>query len=86
MVYTHPIGFYGHGPGQIIGQTSDQKFVLDMDEFPIHNNTCYALELFVRQYVKMLDMTILYGQEIDILFKNNHVVFFSGRQENLHII
>jgi len=86
MVYTHPIGFYGHGPGPTIGQFSNQTFVSGMGEYPLHNNTCYALELCVRQYVKTLDMTILYGQEIDILFKNNHVVFFSGRQEKLHII
>lgn len=86
MVYSHPIGFYGHGPGPTIGQFSNQKFVSGMGEFPLHNNTCYALELCVRQYVKTLDMTILYGQEIDILFKDNKVIFFSGRQDKLHII
>ncbi len=83
-LFTHPIGFYGHGPGPIIGQFSNQIHVKGLGDYPLHNHTCYALELCIRQYVPSLDMHILYGQEIDIYF-NKSVYFFSARQETLHV-
>lgn len=87
MIYTHPIGNYGHGPGPTIGSFANQVHVEGLGEYPLHENTFYALELCVRQEVPSLDnMTILYGQEIDILFKDNKTHYIAGRQDNLHII
>jgi len=86
IVFTHPIGFYGHGPGPTIGLFSNQTFVENSGEFKLHNGTCFALELCVRQFVPVLETTILYGQEIDIIFKDGIVTYFSGRQDKLHII
>lgn len=83
-LYTHPIGFYGHGPGPIIGQFSNQDHVTGMGNYKLHSRTCYALELCVKQYIKELDMDILYGQEIDIYF-NHTAHYFAGRQESLHV-
>ncbi len=83
-LYTHPIGFYGHGPGPIIGQFSNQDYIVGMGNYQLHSRTCYALELCVKQHIKELNMDILYGQEIDIYF-NQTAHYFAGRQEKLHV-
>lgn len=87
MIYSHPIGIFGHGPGPVIGSFGNQKFVEGAGERRLHNSTCYAMELNVREAVPSWDgLEIMYGQEIDILFKDGTVDFFAGRQEELHII
>ena len=87
MIYSHPIGIFGHGPGPVMGSFGNQKFVETSGERLLHDSTCYAMELNVREQVPSWDnLEIMYGQEIDILFKDGKVDFFSGRQEQLHII
>ena len=87
MIYSHPIGIYGHGPGPTIGSFGNQKFIPVAGERLVHDSTCYAMELNVMEKVPAWDnMTIMYGQEIDILFKDGKVHYFSGRQEALHFI
>jgi Xaa-Pro aminopeptidase len=87
MIYSHPIGIFGHGPGPVIGSFGNQKFVESSGERLLHDSTCYAMELNVREQVPSWDnLEIMYGQEIDILFKDGKVDFFAGRQEQLHII
>jgi Xaa-Pro aminopeptidase len=87
MIYSHPIGIYGPGPGPTIGSFGNQNFVPGSGERLVHDSTCYAMELNVMEPVSVWDnMIIMYGQEIDILFKDGTVHFYSGRQEALHII
>ena len=45
MLYTHPIGFYGHGAGPTIGLWDNQGFVAGAGEIKLYDNTCHALEL-----------------------------------------
>ena len=47
MLYTHPIGVYGHGAGPIIGLYGDQGFVPGRGELALYDDTCHALELNV---------------------------------------
>jgi Xaa-Pro aminopeptidase len=87
MIYSHPIGLYGHGPGPTIGSFGNQQFVAGSGERHVHDSTCYAMELNVMEEVPSWDgLRIMYGQEIVILFKDGKVRFFAGRQEQLHII
>lgn len=87
MIYSHPIGIYGHGPGPTIGSFGNQRFVAGSGERIIHDSTCYAMELNVMERVPSWDdMQIMYGQEIDILFKDGKVEFFAGRQEKMRLI
>ncbi|NLE15489.1 MAG: aminopeptidase P family protein [Spirochaetales bacterium] len=87
MIYSHPIGFFGHGPGPTIGSFGNQVFVPGSGERILHDATCYAMELNVMEEVPSWDhMTIMYGQEIDILFVDSEVKFYAGRQEQLTII
>ncbi len=87
MIYSHPIGIYGHGPGPTIGSFGNQQFVEGLGEYTLHDATCYAMELNVRERVPSWDdLEIMYGQEIDICFISGRAEFFAGRQEHLHII
>ncbi len=47
IVYTHPVGPYGHGSGTMIGMTEKQEFVPGTGEHPLHVNTVYAMEFSV---------------------------------------
>lgn len=51
MLYTHPIGFYGHGAGPLIGLYNNQGFVPGAGELKLNHDTCYALELNITQAV-----------------------------------
>ncbi len=87
MIYSHPIGRFGHGPGPVIGSFGNQQFVQGTGERLLNDATCYAMELNVREQVPSWDnLEIMYGQEIDISFKDGKVAFFAGRQNQLHII
>ncbi|QNO15488.1 M24 family metallopeptidase [Alkalicella caledoniensis] len=45
MLYTHPIGYHGHGIGPIIGLWDNQGVVPVRGDYPLYHDTCYALEL-----------------------------------------
>ncbi len=51
MLYSHPIGVYGHGAGPSIGMYDNQGFVPGHGEEIMHDDTCYALELNVTEQV-----------------------------------
>ncbi|MFW5684864.1 MAG: hypothetical protein ACOC1I_08425, partial [Spirochaetota bacterium] len=87
MIYSHPIGIYGHGPGPTIGSFGNQEFVEGTGEFRLHDRTCYALELNVREPIGPWDdLVVMYGQEIDVVLRDGSVEFPAGRQEALHVI
>lgn len=87
MLYSHPIGIYGHGPGPTIGTFGNQEFVKVSGERIVHNNTAYALELNVMEEVPSWNnLEIMWGQEIDIAIINNTPQFLKGRQKYLHIV
>jgi hypothetical protein len=44
-IYTHPLGKYGHSAGSTIGMWDSQNGVPFNGDYPLHNNTVYAIEL-----------------------------------------
>lgn len=44
-IYTHPIGYYGHGSGMMLGMVEKQSFVPGTGEHPLFLNTSYSIEL-----------------------------------------
>jgi len=71
MLYTHPIGYYGHGAGPTIGLYTNQGFVPGSGELKLHDNTCYALELNVVHSVPEWD-----GQ--DVAFYMEETIAYTG--------
>ena len=87
MLYSHPIGTFGHGPGPTIGSFGNQEHVDGLGEYPLHDRTAYALELNVREEVPAWDnLVVMYGQEIDVLLRDGELSYPGDRQRELHII
>ncbi len=44
-IYTHPLGLYGHSSGPTIGMWDSQGGVAGTGDYPLYENTVYAIEL-----------------------------------------
>ena len=44
-IYTHPLGTYGHSSGTTLGMWDSQEGVPVTGDYPLHENTVYAIEL-----------------------------------------
>ena len=44
-IYTHPLGTYGHSSGTTLGMWDSQQGVPVNGDYPLHENTVYAIEL-----------------------------------------
>ncbi len=85
-IYTHPIGYYGHGAGTTIGLWDMQGGVPGDGDYPLYNNTVHALELNCKCNVDSWGVTITFGAETDVLFTNDKPHFLATRQEKFHLI
>jgi hypothetical protein len=90
MIYTHPIGTFGHGAGPSIGRYDLQGFVPVMGERMIRDQTCYALELNVSDRIEAWDNQLVYMYLEEDICKDGGadgtVNFINGRQEELLLI
>lgn len=83
MLYTHPLGTFGHGAGPLIGLYDAQGFVDGSGEYLIQNKTCYALELNICGNLTEWDnQDVFIYREEDIYF-DKEVRFIHGRQTEL---
>ncbi|MGI5999156.1 MAG: M24 family metallopeptidase, partial [Lutispora sp.] len=86
MVYTHPLGTFGHGAGPIIGQYGNQSYIPGAGERTIEDKTCYALELNVSDNIKVWDNQLVFMYLEEDILKDGTVDFLDGRQEKLILI
>jgi Xaa-Pro aminopeptidase len=85
-IYSHPIGYHGHAAGTSIGMWDNQKHV-PTGEHPLHENTCYAIELNAREKIpEWGNKEIRVMLEEDAVFKNGQVHYIDGRQKKLMLI
>lgn len=86
-IYTHPIGYHGHGAGPTIGLWDQQQGVPGRGDYELFLDTCHSMELNIKQSVPEWD-----GQEVqmaleqDVMVTGGRVCFLAGRQEKLHLI
>ncbi|MFC2169796.1 M24 family metallopeptidase [Acidobacteriota bacterium] len=86
-IYTHPLGFHGHGAGPTIGLWDNQENVPGKGDYPLYSNTCYAIELNVKSIIPEWE-----GQEVrialeqDAVFTRKGAYFLDGRQTKFHVI
>lgn len=86
-VYSHPLGFFGHGPGPTIGILTLQQPIPFLGEWPVHPNTVYAIEGAVHVPIPEWDghpLRVLV--EHDAVFDGERVVYLAGRQTRWHLI
>ncbi|NYB73002.1 M24 family metallopeptidase [Sedimentibacter hydroxybenzoicus DSM 7310] len=86
MIYTHPLGTFGHGSGPRIGQFDNQEFNPIVGERFVEDKTCYALELNVYEKIKIWDDQVVYMFVEEDICKDTTVEFIDGRQEKLMLI
>lgn len=51
-IYTHPLGLYGHSAGPTIGMWDQQEGVPGTGDYPLYENTVYAIELNTEVYIE----------------------------------
>lgn len=86
-IYSHPIGYHGHGAGPTIGLWDMQDGVPGNGDFPLHNRTVHSIELNVISSIpEWDDLEIMMGAETDVLFKDGEVHYLAGRQESFYLI
>ena len=66
MLYSHPVGTFGHGAGPTIGLYTNQGFVPGTGERTIEEDTCFALELNVYDNISCWD-----GQRVFMYLEEN---------------
>ena len=86
-IYTHPIGFHGHGAGPTIGLWDQQSGVPGRGDYPLHPNTAHSIELNIRTTVEEWDnKEVRIMLEEDAFFDGTNTWYIDGRQENLMLI
>ncbi|SOE02927.1 M24 family metallopeptidase [Blastococcus haudaquaticus] len=86
-VYSHPVGFHGHGAGPAIGLWDEQHGVPGAGDYPVHTDTVYALELAVRRPVpEWGGQCVRMALEQGIARTGDAVEYLDGRQTQLILI
>jgi Xaa-Pro aminopeptidase len=85
-IYTHPIGYHGHGAGPTIGLWDQQGGVPNNGDYPLYPNTCYAIELNHTIFVPEWNKDIRIMLEENAVFDGNTVRYIDGRQRELFLI
>jgi len=85
--YTHPLGFFGHAPGPTIGMWDNQGETPVRGDWPVHPDTCYAIEGNVKAPVpEWGDQYVQIKLEQDACFDGQRVDYLAGRQTGWHVI
>jgi methionine aminopeptidase len=85
-IYTHPIGYHGHGAGPTIGLWDQQEGVPGKGDYPMYPNTAYSIELNTRVFLPEWDKEIRVMMEEDAFFDGNKVEYIDGRATSLMLI
>lgn len=86
-IYTHPVGFHGHAAGVTIGMWDQQDGVPGKGDYPLFDDTVYAIELNCTTGVSEWN-----GQNVTISLEQQGVFtegicrFVDRRQQAYHII
>ena len=85
-IYTHPIGFHGHGAGSTIGMWDQQGGVSGGGDYPIYPNTAYSIELYAETYVPSWSKPVRIKLEEDAMFDGEDIYYIDGRQKEIFLI
>ena len=85
-IYTHPIGFHGHGAGSTIGMWDQQGGVPGGGDYPIYPNTAYSIELYAETYVPSWSKSVRIKLEEDAMFDGEKVYYIDGRQKEIFLV
>lgn len=85
-IYSHPLGFHGHGAGPAIGFWDDQR-PSDRGTGKVRPNTAWSIELNNTYAVpEWRGQRVPFRLEEDAYFDGREVRYLNGRQTRLHLI
>lgn len=85
-IYSHPIGFHGHGAGSSIGFW-DQQGAHPQGEYRVRADTAWSIELSATAPVpEWGGQEIAFKTEEDAFFDGRSVRYLDGRQTSFHLI
>ena len=86
-IYTHPIGYHGHGAGPTIGLWDQQGGVPGKGDYPLFPNTAYSIELNAAvQIPSWKNKKIRIMLEEDGFYSGDSFRYIGGRQTELLLI
>jgi len=86
-IYTHPLGFHGHGAGPTIGLWDQQGGVAGRGDYPLHASTAYSIELNAAVPVDgWSGQVVRIMLEEDAFFDGKETRFLDGRQTEFFLI
>ncbi len=86
-IYSHPIGYYGHGPGPTIGMWDNQGPTPVRGDWKLYPNTAYAIEGNVKVPVpEWDDQLVQIKLEQTAVFDGEQVLYLAGRQTEWHVV
>jgi len=86
QIYTHPIGYYGHGSGPTIGMWDKQGGVPVNGDYPLFSNTAYSIELNAKVNIAAWDKEIAIMLEEDAFFDGEKCDYIDPRQTKMIVI
>jgi len=86
VIYTHPIGYHGHGAGPTIGLWDQQGGVPGKGDYPLYPKTAYSIELNVGIYLEEWDKEIRIMLEEEAYFDGEKTYYIDGRQTEIMTI
>lgn len=85
-IYTHPIGYHGHGAGPTIGLWDQQGGVPVRGDYPLYPHTAYSIELNNASYIEEWGKEVRMLMEEDAFFDGETIRYIDGRQIELYTI
>lgn len=85
-IYSHPLGFHGHGAGPAIGMWDAQQGVPGTGDFPIRPNTAYSIELNHEVKLEGWQQPVLIMLEENGYFDGKVFKYLNNRQKSYHLI
>jgi len=82
-IYTHPLGAYGHSSGTTLGMWDSQVGVPATGDYPLHENTVYAIELNTTVNIPEWNRDIRIMLEEAGFWGTNGFRYVNGRQTKL---
>lgn len=87
MLYSHPIGHYGHGAGPTIGLFNQQYDVKGSGEYPLNPYTCYALELNIKTMIpEFSNAKIMVFSEETVYFDGDKVHYLASGRDKIFLV
>ncbi len=86
-IYTHPIGYHGHGAGPTIGMWDNQGDTVGRGDYPLLENTAHSIELNTTVSIPEWDgQDVRFMLEEDAFFDGENVYYIDGRQLEFMLI